>query len=49
VAVRIRKQVRAHSVPGIPEEYARHVAGSLAARAFKRAVELSQPLTTQVN
>jgi len=38
LAARIRKQVRVESVPGIPADYARHVAGSLAARAFNRAV-----------
>jgi CO/xanthine dehydrogenase FAD-binding subunit len=38
LATRIRKEVRVDSAPGIPADYARHVAGSLGARAFKRAV-----------
>jgi hypothetical protein len=34
-------------VPGIPADYARHVAGSLGARAFKRAVGQCEALTTK--
>ncbi|HEY1657384.1 MAG TPA: FAD binding domain-containing protein [Candidatus Sulfotelmatobacter sp.] len=46
---RIRKEVRVDSVPGIPADYARHVAGSLGARAFKRAVAQSESLTAEVH
>jgi aerobic carbon-monoxide dehydrogenase medium subunit len=49
LAVRIRKEVRVDSVPGIPADYARHVAGSLAARAFKRAVAQCDALTTRTS
>jgi aerobic carbon-monoxide dehydrogenase medium subunit len=47
LATRIRKAVRVDSVPGIPADYARHVAGSLGARAFKRAVAQCEALTPQ--
>jgi CO/xanthine dehydrogenase FAD-binding subunit len=42
-----QKAVRVDSVPGIPADYARHVAGSLAARAFQRAVARCEGLTTK--
>ncbi|HTU41944.1 MAG TPA: FAD binding domain-containing protein [Candidatus Aquilonibacter sp.] len=45
LATSIRKEVRVDSVPGIPADYARHVAGSLGARAFKRAVAQCEALT----
>jgi aerobic carbon-monoxide dehydrogenase medium subunit len=47
LATRIRKEkeVRVDSAPGIPADYARHVAGSLGARAFKRAVAQCEALT----
>jgi CO/xanthine dehydrogenase FAD-binding subunit len=45
LATRIRKEVRVDSVPGIPADYARHVAGSLGARAFKRAVAQCEAVT----
>jgi CO/xanthine dehydrogenase FAD-binding subunit len=48
LANRIRKEVRVDSVPGIPADYARHVAGSLGARAFKRAVAQCEALTTTI-
>jgi aerobic carbon-monoxide dehydrogenase medium subunit len=44
---RIRKEVRVDSVPGIPADYARYVAGSLGVRAFKRAVAQCDALTTR--
>jgi aerobic carbon-monoxide dehydrogenase medium subunit len=47
LAVRIRKEVRVDSAPGIPADYARQVAGSLGARAFKRAVAQCEALTTE--
>ncbi|MGA8272807.1 MAG: FAD binding domain-containing protein [Candidatus Sulfotelmatobacter sp.] len=49
LATRIRKSkdVRVDSVPGIPADYARHVAGSLGARAFKRAVAQCEAITTK--
>jgi CO/xanthine dehydrogenase FAD-binding subunit len=47
LAVRIRKEVRVDSVPGIPSDYARHIAGSLGARAFKRAVARCEALTSK--
>jgi CO/xanthine dehydrogenase FAD-binding subunit len=47
LAVRIRKAVRVDSAPGIPADYARQVAGSLGARAFKRAVAQCEALTTE--
>jgi aerobic carbon-monoxide dehydrogenase medium subunit len=49
LATRIRKskEVRVDSAPGIPADYARHVAGSLGARAFKRAVAQCEALTTK--
>jgi aerobic carbon-monoxide dehydrogenase medium subunit len=47
LATRIRKEVRVDAVPGIPADYARHVAGSLGARAFKRAVGQCEALTTK--
>jgi aerobic carbon-monoxide dehydrogenase medium subunit len=46
LVVRIRKEVRVESAPGIPADYARHVAGSLGARAFKRAAAQSRPPLT---
>jgi aerobic carbon-monoxide dehydrogenase medium subunit len=46
LANRIRKQARVDSVPGIPADYARHVAGSLGTRAFKRAVAHCEALIT---
>jgi aerobic carbon-monoxide dehydrogenase medium subunit len=49
LAARIRKEVRVESVAGIPADYARYVAGSLGARAFKQAVAQSRPLTTEVS
>jgi CO/xanthine dehydrogenase FAD-binding subunit len=47
LATRIRKSkdVRVDSAPGIPADYTRHVAGSLGARAFKRAVAQCEALT----
>ena len=48
LAARIRKELRAGSVPGIPADYARHVAGSLGARAFKRAVVQCGDLAAKV-
>ena len=47
LATRIRKEVRVEAVPGIPEDYARHVAGSLGARAFRRAVAQCEALATK--
>jgi len=47
LATRIRKEVCVDSAPGIPADYARHVAGSLGARAFKRAVAQGEDLTTR--
>jgi aerobic carbon-monoxide dehydrogenase medium subunit len=49
LATRIRKdkEVRVDSVPGIPADYARHVAGSLGARAFKRALAQCGAATTE--
>jgi carbon-monoxide dehydrogenase medium subunit len=49
LAIRIResKEVRVDSAPGIPADYARHVAGSLGARAFKRAVAQCEALTSK--
>jgi aerobic carbon-monoxide dehydrogenase medium subunit len=47
LATRIRKEVRVDAAPGIPADYARHVAGSLGARAFKRAVAQCEALTTK--
>jgi carbon-monoxide dehydrogenase medium subunit len=47
LTVRIRKEVRVDSVPGVPADYARQVAGSLGARAFKRAVAQCEALTTE--
>jgi carbon-monoxide dehydrogenase medium subunit len=47
LAVRIRKEVRVDSAPGIPADYARQVAGSLGARAFKRAVAQCEALTAK--
>jgi aerobic carbon-monoxide dehydrogenase medium subunit len=47
LAARIRREVRVDSTPGIPADYARHVAGSLGARAFKRAVAQCEALTTR--
>jgi aerobic carbon-monoxide dehydrogenase medium subunit len=47
LASRIRKEVRVDSVPGIPADYARQVAGSLGARAFKRAVAQCEALTAK--
>jgi carbon-monoxide dehydrogenase medium subunit len=38
LAVFVRKEVRVNAVPGIPADYARYVAGTLAARAFTRAL-----------
>jgi carbon-monoxide dehydrogenase medium subunit len=48
LAARIRKEVRAGSVPGVPADYARQVAGSLGARAFKRALVQCDELTAKV-
>jgi CO/xanthine dehydrogenase FAD-binding subunit len=48
LAARIRKVVRVDSVPGVPADYARQVAGSLGARAFKRAVAQCEALTSRV-
>jgi carbon-monoxide dehydrogenase medium subunit len=48
LAVRIRREVRVESVPGIPADYARQVAGSLGARAFKRAVAQCESRATRV-
>jgi hypothetical protein len=39
--------VRVDSAPGIPADYARWVAGSLGARAFKRAVAQCEALTSK--
>jgi carbon-monoxide dehydrogenase medium subunit len=47
LANRIRKEVRVDAAPGIPADYARHVAGSLGARAFERAVAQCEALTTK--
>jgi aerobic carbon-monoxide dehydrogenase medium subunit len=47
LATRIRKEVRVDSAPGIPADYARHVAGSLGARAFKRAVAQCEVLASK--
>jgi carbon-monoxide dehydrogenase medium subunit len=47
LATRIRKEVRVDSAPGIPPDYARHVAGSLGARAFQRALAQCEALTTK--
>jgi aerobic carbon-monoxide dehydrogenase medium subunit len=47
LAVRIRKEVRVDSAPGIPADYARQVAGSLGARAFKRALAEREALNTE--
>jgi CO/xanthine dehydrogenase FAD-binding subunit len=49
LATRIRKEkeVRVDSAPGIPADYARWVAGSLGARAFKRAVAQCEALTSK--
>jgi aerobic carbon-monoxide dehydrogenase medium subunit len=49
LATRIRKEkdVRVDAAPGIPADYARHVAGSLGARAFKRAMAQCEALTTR--
>jgi aerobic carbon-monoxide dehydrogenase medium subunit len=53
LATRIRKDkdkdVRVDSMPGIPADYARHVAGSLSVRAFKRAVAQCEALTTEAH
>jgi hypothetical protein len=49
LAVRIRKEVRVDSAPGIPADYARQVAGSLGARAFKRAVAQCEALTAKAS
>jgi carbon-monoxide dehydrogenase medium subunit len=48
LAARIRKEVRVDSVPGVPADYARQVAGSLGARAFKRAVAQCEAMTINV-
>lgn len=40
------KEMRVDSVPGIPADYARHVAGSLGARAFRRALAQCEALST---
>ncbi len=47
LATRIRKEVRVDSAPGIPADYARHVAGSLGVRAFRRSVSQCEALTTK--
>lgn len=48
LATRIRKEVRVDSVPGIPADYARQVAGSLGVRAFRRAVAQYEVRTNKV-
>jgi len=47
LAIRIRREVRVDAAPGIPADYARHVAGSLGARAFTRAVAQCEALATK--
>jgi CO/xanthine dehydrogenase FAD-binding subunit len=48
LAARIRKEVRVDSVPGVPADYARQVAGSLGARAIRRAVAQCEAMTIKV-